>query len=67
VGNKKTVNEHRNEQVRIELLKWINEGRKQKYVCDKIGLSGCSLSLFINQKRLLTDEFLDGILNVLNS
>lgn len=65
VGNKKSVDEHRNELVRVELLKWISEGRKQKYICDKIGLSGCSLSLYINQKRFLTDEFLDGILNVI--
>lgn len=66
MGIKKIVNEDKNELVRAELIKWISEGRKQKFVCDKVGLSGCSVSLFINQKRFLTNEFLDKILDVIS-
>ncbi len=66
MGNKKSVDEQRNELVRVELSKWIANGRKQKFVCDKISISGCSLSLFLSQKRFLTNEFLDKIMDCIS-
>ena len=55
----------KNEAVRAMLESFISDrGVKQKWICDKISLSGCSVSLFLNNKRMLTDDHLDQIIDI---
>jgi len=49
-----------NKEVRLNLIKFIEDnGIKQSFIAKKTNLSNCSISLFINSKRMLTPEKLE--------
>ena len=57
--------DQKNESVKAALESYIlDRGIKQTWICSKINLSGCSVSLFLNNKRMLTDEHLDKIIEI---
>lgn len=66
MSNPEIEYDQKNESVRVELLKFIKDrGIKQSWVAGKCNLSSCSISLYLNKRRMLTDMHLDIIKNLM--
>lgn len=56
-----------NEEVRLALSKFLDKhGVMQTFVAKRCNLSNCSISLFLNSKRILVDDKLEIIKDLIN-
>ena len=68
MGNPEIIYDEKNEYVRVKLLEHIeSKGTKQNFFAKKCKLSSCSISLFLNKKRMLTDMHLELLLSLVKS